>query len=902
MEGDRYKSLDPKWVARCRVWAGWLFVASGAVGYLAMLGWPLDSAFLTSLFPGWPSMKFNCTWMVQALAVAGWIQNRRQARHAGVDGLAVIVFLFALGTLAQYALQRDFGIDALFWRHPRMLDGRMSIASAMSFALLAFGLWGARRPAQKRLAQLLVVVASTICAVAVIGFFFGLETLRSFYPFHGMSVQSALSLGGLGLGVLLSDARYGLMAPFASRYIGSWALRRLFLITSGVVVGVSWVITEGKNFGHYDANMAVCLSLVATIGFLYAGMAKWSEWANRLDVDRDRSLGDLEESERETRAMLDGLPQLIWVADEEGRPVYANRHWLVYTGMDITKDGGSWHSRCVHPEDFEIFSALRTKALRTQTPFEMEFRIRRDADGAFRWHICRAQPLRRQGGRVTQWLASATDVDDQRRLESERSAVRIREAALEESSRLKMEFLVNMSHEIRTPLHGVVGMAEALADTSLSEEQRKLMKSIRSSADTLALLVNDVLDLAKLEQGKMELENLPFSLHDTLVELTENFRFAAEKKGLRFHADFSGAPDSLRGDSLRLRQVLSNLLANAVRFTEVGEISLSVKGAAGHWVAFAVEDTGVGIPASAKDRLFQPFSQVDPSTTRRYGGSGLGLRISKEIVERMGGRIGFESEVGKGSRFWFEVELPAVESAMGAGAVEGPKWRPNILVAEDNETSQHVVSLMLRSLNCDVTCVGDGQAAVDAVLQGAFDLLFLDCQMPVMDGYTAAQNIREAGRLLPIVALTASTVRGDRERCLSVGMNDYMSKPARQAQIAAMLQRWLGEDGIPAPLREICATPDGAAAAREIAEVFRRRTPERLATIERALAGGDATAVAREAHSLKSAAAYVGAGSLSRLCATLEARASGGELPECEGAVDEMRRELDRFGERLSLL
>ena len=397
------------------------------------------------------------------------------------------------------------------------------------------------------------------------------------------------------------------------------------------------------------------------------------------------------------------------------------------------------------------------------------------------------------GGQVAQFV---------RRRLAEADAARATATAVA-ASRAKSDFLANMSHEIRTPLNGVVGMLELLGGTPLDATQRRHATVARASAGTLLTLINDILDFSKIEAGQLALDPVPFDLSDVAAEAVGILSAKAEAKRLRLAMNVDPAVDRRRvGPADRVRQVLVNLLGNAVKFTAAGSVSLSVTADADGAVRFAVTDTGIGIPPDRLDRLFKSFSQVDASTTRQYGGTGLGLAISKQLATLMGGAVGVTSTVGQGSTFWFTAALPVdatppaiAPPPMAAGPVAiGPGRR--VLVAEDNEVNQMVIGELLRRLGCRAELVDNGHAAVLAVAGGGYDLVLMDCQMPTLDGFDATAAIRRAEAdgnrpRLAVVALTANAIKGDRERCLAAGMDDYLTKPIDAALLAAKLAQWL---------------------------------------------------------------------------------------------------------------
>jgi len=466
----------------------------------------------------------------------------------------------------------------------------------------------------------------------------------------------------------------------------------------------------------------------------------------------------------------------------------------------------------VHPDDLPLIDALWDNNVLQQQPFEVTYRLRQPG-GALRWMLSKGLARYDALGRPVRLTGINMDVSVQKQVQLELTAAK---EAADAANVAKSRFLANMSHEIRTPMNGILGMANMLLLPQLSDTDRlNYARTVLNSGQTLLTLLNDILDLSKVESGRVELESTAFECCQVLEEVRSLFAENARNKGLDLLLQWHGrVGQRYLGDPHRLRQMLSNLVSNAIKFTRHGQIRIEAqelsRSAPSAWLEFAVQDTGIGIAGDKLQLLFKPFSQADSSTTRRYGGSGLGLSIVRGLASLMGGEAGLHSQPGQGSRFWFQLPVGLIEggqdsrlasraAAQPAGTLATPGGLTGrVLAIEDDPTNRAVIGVLLRQLGLEVSFAEDGVQGVAALVQGeAADLILMDVQMPLMNGYEAASQIRQwehnTGQARhPIIALTANAFDEDHQQCLAAGMDDFMAKPiASLALLAAALRRWL---------------------------------------------------------------------------------------------------------------
>jgi PAS domain S-box-containing protein len=775
--------------------------------------------------------------------------------------------------------------------------------------------------------------------------------------------------------------------------------------------------------------------------------------------------------ERRLNLALEGSNLALWDWNIETGALYLSPHWSLMRGgepREILTTAAELVD-AVHPDDKAYLREQMLAALKSDSgSYRTEHRVG-TLDGQWKWIQSDGKVVERAAsGRALRMTGTNADISERKRAEEE---LRSAKDAAEAASRAKSQFLANMSHEIRTPMNGVLGMTELLLDTELTPAQRHLADTVQQSGEHLLEIINDILDFSKIEAGKIDLELVPFSLRESIEDALMLLAERAQTKGLELACYLDdGVPDRLLGDPVRIRQIIANLVSNAIKFTERGEVivSGSIVEDNGDDVAvcFKVRDTGIGIPLTAQQRIFEAFSQADDSTTRRFGGTGLGLSIVRQLVQMMGGTIGLTSDLGSGSTFWFTLPLqkedddsdaPTSRSAALAGrhmlvvddntanreilghqlralgvtvslansarealtllrdggpacdlalfdmhmpemnaidlvreirsrlphrdrmrivilssvgtvapgedlkslyisawlkkpirqlalqscleeimpstiassparAVDAmrmlDKLQAHVLLVEAHPVNQLVAQKMLETLGCTVTLAANGHEAIAARLRYPVDVILMDCQMPEMDGYTASRELRrreqetKASRL-PIVALTANALEGDRERCLDAGMDDYLTKPLRRDTLGAMLARWVGDSqrAVTAQDQEIDVsgnddTPAVDVAAldmiralandtapdllEQVVRLYLEAGPRLLDSLRSGMAAGDTDAVRAAAHALRSSSANVGARHLAELCKQIELASRAGsftpQTPSFEDVLTEYSR------------
>ena len=667
---------------------------------------------------------------------------------------------------------------------------------------------------------------------------------------------------------------------------------------------LTYIRKDGSRFPAVVSVTALRDARDVIIGYLLIGT---DNTARKLVEGEQRKLDQrLRDQQFYTRSLIESNIDALMTTDPSGVITDVNKQMEALTGC--TRDeliGAPFKGYFTDPERAEAGIKLVLSEKKV-TDYELTACAR---DGKQTVVSYNATTFYDRDRKLQGVFAAARDVTERKRVEGE---LRQAKAAAESASQAKSDFLASMSHEIRTPMNAIIGIAELLAKTPLSPEQDKYVQIFRRAGDNLLNLINDILDLSKVEASQLELERTRFSLNDLLEKVTEMVASRAHEKGLALVCDIApNVPTDLVGDPTRLRQVLLNLLGNAIKFTNSGEVALRVAPEADSCVPgamrFAIADTGIGISSEKLGSVFERFTQADSSTTRRYGGSGLGLTISKSLVELMGGRIWVESGVAKGSIFSFAVPLEIwagtarrVAMPVGGGP-ELPLPALRILVVEDSPDNRTITLAYLRDTPCRVEIAENGAIACEKFAAGHYDLVLMDRQMPVMDGLTATRAIRAWEQAnhrspTPIIALTASALKGDQEQCVAAGCTAYLTKPIKQA----VLLQAIKENSRVAPLPNEESNSEDKVPVRanprfaDLIPGFLQNRRQDVVGILDALDQGDFETVESLAHGMKGAGGSWGFQHITDIGAALEQAAKSGDNDASRKWVRELSRYLDR--------
>ena len=798
------------------------------LGSAVLIGWVTGIDILTRGFPGFVSMKPNAALAFALSGLALWtLQGSAPAQRASLVLSASVLAVCGL-TLFEYASGIGVGIDQILAREPpesigTLYPGRMHPTTAFDFILIASALVLIATDRYMRVAHSLAMAAALIAGTALIGYLYGVRDFVGVAVYNQMAFHTTMGMLALAVGVLFARPDQGLMAAITADTAGGLMVRWLLPAALGIPVILNGLTMRAEQAGLFDNSFGAAVRAVFAIAIFFAFIGQAAHLLHRSDLERLKvsdglrtALGELETrmvvqaaaekelraSEQRYRFLADAMPQVVWTSGSDGVPDYYNRGWYEYTGLSSGAANGSVWKTVVHSDDWQDFSERWNRAVHSGERFEVEYRFLR-ADLVYRWHVGRAVSMRHDNGSILRWIGTSFDIDDRKRADELRHATATAEAA----NRAKSDFLANMSHEIRTPMNGILGMTELLMDTPLSPTQQECLGVVKSSANALMTVINDILDFSKIEAGKLELDPVPFLLYDCIEDTLRVLAPRVHAKGLELINRIApDVPNDLVGDPGRLRQVLVNLIGNACKFTDSGDITLAIEldqsTDAGTMLHFAVSDTGVGIGPAAVARIFEPFEQADGSTTRKYGGTGLGLTISRTLVALMGGSLWVESKEGKGSTFHFTSQFVIQGSSSPALLAQKADQISGrfVLIVDDNMTHRRVLEEVLLFWGMRPTAVDSGPAAIEAVREASgrvepFAVLLIDASMPGMDGFTLVERLGTdpSVRGKVVMMLTSHSLSSDIARCTQLGMAAHLTKPIKRRELRDMLLTALGE-------------------------------------------------------------------------------------------------------------
>jgi two-component system, sensor histidine kinase and response regulator len=832
------------------------FIAA-AIGSLALAGWIFDNVTLRAVFSGLTPMNpVTAVAMLVAGTVLWVVEDSRSAgaRLRIARSLALLIALLGLAKIASYAFGQPPYIDRLLfpesvkavaapWERPRdepaardaetvdfgayarLSDNERGNQIAPNTALdlfligTALALLDVNLRRRHRPSEWLALTAGLIALLALVGYAFGVRPFFGVGWFNPMALNTALACAVLCVGILSARPDQGLMTEITSEFSGGRMARRLLPAAVCIPVFLGWLELQGERIEGEPAGMHRVLgtSLLVLLTVIILATLLWhsATWLNRNDEDHRRIERTLEEERHLLQTLMDNLPDHIYFKDIESRFLRISRSHTLKFGLDDPREAVGKTDRDFFTEEHaQQALADERRLLEAGEPIITKVEKETWPDGRTTWVSTSKLPLKSKDGRVIGTFGISHDVTSSKQAEelsrrAQEALLTAKEAA-EAASRAKSSFLANMSHEIRTPLNAVLGMTELVLGTQLTAEQRQYLNMVYEAGESLLGVINDILDFSKIEAGKLELDPVPFNLRDRLGDAMRSLAFRAHSKRLELACRVQpNVPDRLIADPLRLRQVIVNLVGNAIKFTESGEIVVNVgcDGTNGAAVALpspqapvpspvllhcSVRDTGIGIAPEKQAAVFEPFEQADTSTTRRFGGTGLGLAISTGLIDLMGGRIWLESQPGQGSTFHFTVpvEVAPMSSSETAITPATSLRGMRILVVDDNATNRMILEEILNNWEMRPNVATGADEALEMMRAAAaqadpYLVVLADCHMPDADGFALSECIKHESQLgsAMILMISSSDKPGDISRCEEAGVTAYLMKPIKQSEL-----------------------------------------------------------------------------------------------------------------------
>ena len=810
-------------------------VATGLfISAMVLLGWAFDISTLKSILPQYIAMKANTALGLMLISITlGFYQEEKFfVSTVIIRVLSGVIFLIGALTLCEYAFGYDFKIDELLFRDSvppgaQFPPGRLAPITAINFIFisLSFFLTSGRLKLYK-FTQFMIFISFLISFQALVGYLLGITYSFGSAFYTQMAIHTAIMFIVLSLGILWARRDYGLVAVICAKTMTGQMGRGLIASATVIPAVVNAFQVYGQKIGLFTADFGTLIVVMGNVIFFLVIILWTSMVMNRTEIEQRMAEDKLREanlslerqvesrtlafqkSEANIRAIFDSSLDAIVGIDGDGLVIQWNPRAVVIFGYSLNEAIGQKMSKMIIPKRFheshmngmKRFMATEKGSILNQS---IELVALRKSGEEFPVQL--SISAINVDGKFT-FISFISDITKRKsdELQLKRLNEQLTQIALEakQASELKTNFLANMSHEIRTPINGVIGMAQIMMDSKLDSEQREHLQIIRGCANSLLMIVNDVLDLSKIEAGKMILENVHFEMASLIRDTCKSMQYLAESKNLILNLHIEDACiANILGDPGKIRQILLNLISNAVKFTEVGSVTVraTVVSAQDTSLKFRIEvqDTGIGMTPEAASKLFQPFQQGDSSTTRKFGGTGLGLSICRHLIQMMKGDVQMKSLIGSGSLFWFEVELNIAQGIVipDAKMTSAEAIKLKILVAEDNSINQKVAAAMIHKLGHEFKIASNGKECLHYLALERFDLILMDCQMPEIDGYEATKMIRQNtekkwNAKIPIIAMTANALSRDREACLAAGMDDFISKPVDFEKLDTITQHW----------------------------------------------------------------------------------------------------------------
>ncbi len=823
-------------------------MAAASIGAIVLLGWLVDSATLKSIHPDWVAMKANTAICFLLSGVALWLKAREvtlpSSRGQFVRRiLSGLVILIGLLSALEYLTASDFGIDQWLFQEAAgavgsLPPGRMAPASALCFMLLGSALFlDGKSPRQRWLIAALAVVVTFIALASGLIYLYDTDSSYGLEYAVQLAANTVLALMLLGTGLLCAQPEHGVVALFRRRDSSGAITRRLLPATLFLPPLIGWLKLTGEDFHLYQPDFGVALVALAYVVILSSLVLWVARYLAQVEAEREHMSAAIVTNEALLSTLVRTIPDLVWMKDNEGVYLACNHAFERLFGAKEADIVGKTDYDFVPRELADFFRAndLAASAAGVARTNEEWLTIAETGQRVLAETI--KMPVRDNNGILIGVLGIARDITQRRESESEIRALlaksdQARQALLgliedinaehvaaaemlkaktlaEELTRTKSEFLANMSHEIRTPMNAIIGMQYLALKTELTPAQRNYLSKAQGAAHSLLSIINDILDLSKIEAGKVEIEHIAFSLDTVLEQLSDTISFQAAQKDIELLVRYDpNIPYTLIGDPLRLGQVLLNLCSNAIKFTERGEVELDIRAVeitdSGLTLRVCVRDTGIGMSPETQNLLFQKFTQADQSTTRRFGGTGLGLSISKYLTEMMGGRIWIEnSQPGKGTTMCctMQLDIAQQEQAQRLELVKqaGPLLKnTRVLVIDDNAVSREILTEMLHFFNLDIAAATGGAEAINLLKASGshpFDLVLIDWSMPDMGGEEITRHIRTDSTIRPQPKLVMVTTYGHEDalkQAEQAGVNGLLVKPMSPSTLLDTLLSVLG--------------------------------------------------------------------------------------------------------------